>query len=106
MRGTDGPIYPWDNEWDATRCNSQESGIRGTTVVGAYPNGVGPYGLFDGAGNVWEWTRSLWGCGRELAEAAFSYPYNPQDGRETLVAGEVSRVVRGGCWFSPESQRM
>jgi len=99
-RGTDGRVYPWGDEWDATRCNSDEGGMGGTTAVGAYPGGAGPYGLLDVAGNVWEWTRSLWGRERELAEAAFGYPYTPTDGRESLDAGEASRVVRGGSWFS------
>jgi formylglycine-generating enzyme required for sulfatase activity len=98
-RGTDGRLYPWGDEWDAARCNSDEGGRGDTTAVGAYPGGVSPYGLLDMAGNVWEWTRSLWGRGRDLEEPAFGYPYNPRDGRENLDAGEAGRVVRGGCWF-------
>ena len=34
-RGTDGWIFPWGNEWDAKRCNSEEGGPGGTTPVGA-----------------------------------------------------------------------
>ncbi|MCX7108539.1 MAG: SUMF1/EgtB/PvdO family nonheme iron enzyme, partial [Proteobacteria bacterium] len=47
--------------------------------------------LYDMVGNVWEWTRSLWG---------FDYPYSLDDlQREDLKAGgDKSRVVRGGSW--------
>jgi formylglycine-generating enzyme required for sulfatase activity len=65
-RGTDGLIYPWGNKWDATRCNSKESGLEKTTLVHAYPQGASPYGLLDMVGNVWEWTCSLYG--QELAQ--------------------------------------
>jgi formylglycine-generating enzyme required for sulfatase activity len=96
-RGTDGRIYPWGNDWDATRCNTGEGGKGDTTPVGAYPNGASPYGCLDMAGNVWEWTRSLWG--RDAQKPAFGYPYDPGDGREDLDAGnEVLRVVRGGSF--------
>ena len=60
-RGTDEHIYPWGNRWDATLCNSGESGPDKTISVHAYPQGASPYGVLDMAGNVWEWTRSLWG---------------------------------------------
>jgi len=94
-RGTDGRIYPWGNQWDAKRCNTEESGILDTTPVGAYPEGASPYGLLDMAGNVWEWTRSLWG--EDWEEPSFKYPYDPDDGREDLEA-EGGRVLRGGSW--------
>jgi formylglycine-generating enzyme required for sulfatase activity len=49
------------------------------------------------AGNVWEWTRSLWGTG--WSEPDFGYPYDSEDGREDLEAGNgVPRVVRGGAF--------
>ena len=45
---------------DLARCNTSEGGPGKTTPVGMYPNGVSAYGCFDMAGNVWEWTESLW----------------------------------------------
>ena len=110
-RGTDGRIYPWGNHWYPGWCNTRESPLRaeidllgslwghngGTTPVGRYPRGASPYGVLDMAGNVWEWTCSLWGNDWESPD--FKYPYDPQDGRESLEAGDnVLRVVRGGSW--------
>jgi formylglycine-generating enzyme required for sulfatase activity len=94
-RGSDGRIWPWGNQWDAERCNTRESGKEGTTPVGAYPEGASPYRLLDMAGNVWEWTRSLWG--EDWKEPSFKYPYDPDDGRENLEA-EGYRVLRAGSW--------
>jgi formylglycine-generating enzyme required for sulfatase activity len=64
-RGTDGRLYPWGNTFDQGKCNVGKSGIRGTAPVDKYPQGASPYGVLDMAGNVYEWTRSLWG---------FAYP--------------------------------
>lgn len=72
-RGTDGRIYPWANEWDDNCCNAGKSGPGDTSPVGSYPNGASPYGLLDMAGNVWEWTRSLWG--EKRGEPEYKYPY-------------------------------
>jgi len=55
-------------------------------------------------GNVWEWTRSLWGADGQ--EPQFGYPYDPHDGREELHAGEEAlRVVRGGSFYDGEPVR-
>jgi formylglycine-generating enzyme required for sulfatase activity len=92
--GSDGRIYPWGNRWDAERCNSWEGGGLYTTPVEAYSQGASPYGLLDMAGNVWEWTRSLWG---KYGLLSFKYPCDPADGREDLDAPYTdNRVVRGG----------
>jgi hypothetical protein len=83
-RGTDGRKYPWGDEWETGRCNV---GTAGTSPVGAYPGDVSPYGCLDMAGNVWEWTRSLYQL----------YRYAAADGREALEA-TAPRVVRGGAF--------
>ncbi len=88
-RGTDGRIYPWGDTFDKTRCNTDESGIGTTTPVGRYPNGESPYHVQDMAGNVWEWTSSLYQ----------PYPYRKNDGRENLNSTD-NRVLRGGSWVS------
>jgi len=97
-RGSDGRIYPWGDDWDAARCNTSESGAGGTTPVDRYPQGASPYGLLDMAGNVWEWTRSVY----------MAYPYRPEEReREDLAAGpERPRVLRGGsCYIGARGAR-
>jgi formylglycine-generating enzyme required for sulfatase activity len=91
-RGTDGRIYPWGNEPpDNTRCNFNYN-EHGTTEVGRYsPRGDSPYGCADMAGNVWEWTRSVFK----------PYPYDPDDGREDLQLSD-RRVLRGGAFIGSE----
>jgi formylglycine-generating enzyme required for sulfatase activity/predicted MPP superfamily phosphohydrolase len=64
-RGPEGRTYPWGNRFEKDRCNSWESRKGGTTPVDAYPEGKSPYGCFDMAGNVWEWTASLSGKGTD-----------------------------------------
>lgn len=113
-RGTDGRRYPWGNEWRAKLANTAEAWkterekafswmrkppLHGmTTVVGSFsPQGDSPYGCGDMAGNVWEWTRSLWG--EDPAEPSFRYPYVPSDERENIQASEeVLRIFRGGAF--------
>jgi len=99
-RGTDGRLWPWGNRWDPHKCNSHEAGPREPTPVGQYsPDGDSPYGCADMAGNVWEWTRSLWGW--NFAKPDFGYPYDPGDGREDLKTGDhIARVLRGGAFFN------
>jgi hypothetical protein len=80
--------YPWGDAFESARCNTRESTLGTTTPVGTYPNGASPCGAQDMAGNVREWTSSLFDA----------YPYDPADGREQIdVIGD--RVQRGGSWF-------
>jgi formylglycine-generating enzyme required for sulfatase activity len=52
------------------------------------------------SGNVWEWTRSLWG---KDYKPEFDYPYDPEDiTREHLEASpDFRRVLRGGSFNFP-----
>jgi len=92
MRSQDGRRYPWGHRFDPARANTLEGRVMGTTPVGSYPGGVSPFGAWDGAGNVWEWTSSI----------DRPYPYRSEDGREDGSSAE-KRVLRGGSWFSPKS---
>jgi formylglycine-generating enzyme required for sulfatase activity len=74
-RGTDGRLYPWGNDLDnVKRANSYSStdGYQITSPVGSFPEGVSPYGVYDMAGNVAEWTSdqisigSTWRYGDEF----------------------------------------
>lgn len=50
--------YPWGDTFESSWANVDKE-IDGVTPVCSYPGGVSPYGLYDMAGNVLEWTDSL-----------------------------------------------
>ena len=107
-RHTDARAYPWGPQKDnlAQRCNMGKTGLGHTSAVGLFPNGLAECGAADMSGNVWDWTRSLWG--KPSPTPDFRYPYNPADGREDLEAGaDIWRVLRGGSWIlvNPEGLR-
>ncbi|MGV8119091.1 MAG: SUMF1/EgtB/PvdO family nonheme iron enzyme [Candidatus Xenobiia bacterium LiM19] len=85
-RGTDGRIYPWGNEWDASRCNSNSSG---TIPVGSFPSGASPCGCMDMAGNVWEWCSDWYGE---------DYYGNSPSRNPGGPGSRNYRVLRGGSW--------
>jgi serine/threonine-protein kinase len=84
-RGTDGRRYPWGDEWRAGLANADTDGRArgGVVTVGQY-EGVSPFGIFDMAGNAWEWT----------ASRLDAYPGGSLPAQET---GDM-RVIRGGYW--------
>ena len=86
-RGMEGFVYPWGNEWATGKANTEESGYRGTTIVGSFPDGASPYGAMDMAGNVSEWTGD-W------------YERYPGSTFQSSFFGRRFRVIRGGGWFS------
>ena len=57
-RGIDGRVYPWGNEFDKDKCNTDESKIGHTTPVKKYQEGRSPHGCLEMVGNVFEWTDS------------------------------------------------
>jgi len=100
-RGKDGRTYPWGEGVDPGKANYRDTGMGDTSVVGCFPGGKSPFGVEDMSGNIWEWTRSLWG--KNAFEPEFKYPYNPIDGRENLEASDdYRRVVRGGAFLNDD----
>jgi len=99
-RGTDGRRYPWGNEWDNNRANAWEAGgIEAVSAVGCCGGGTSQAGTEDQSGNVWEWTRSLWGPRFEEPDFKYPYEHSPRAERENLCAPDnVRRVVRGGAF--------
>jgi formylglycine-generating enzyme required for sulfatase activity len=98
-RGTDARFYPWGEVSDPELANFDRTGLFERSSVGCFPGGASPYGCEEMSGNVWEWTRSLWG--ENPGTASFGYPYVAQDGRENLNAPtNVLRVLRGGGFLS------
>jgi formylglycine-generating enzyme required for sulfatase activity len=80
-RGVQAAAYPWGAEPPDPRvCWKRWSPRLGTCPVASFDDGKSPFGLFDMAGNVWEWTAS-----------GFSDSYEkPRTTKE--------RVLRGGGW--------
>ncbi|MFA7241291.1 MAG: SUMF1/EgtB/PvdO family nonheme iron enzyme [Sulfuricellaceae bacterium] len=100
-RGTDARLYPWGNHAPSLALANFGLLVGDTTPVDRYPLGCSYYGLHDMAGNVWEWTGTVWGVEKNSPE--FIYPYRADDGREDRLRKDVLRVVRSAGWkYSPE----
>jgi formylglycine-generating enzyme required for sulfatase activity len=54
-RGDDGRRFVWGNEEPDPKRHGAFAGRATTAPVGSFPEGKGPYGHLDLAGNVWEW---------------------------------------------------
>lgn len=89
--------FPWGERFEPGRANTAEAGFGTTTPIAHFPAGVSPFGVWDMAGNVFEWTLSKWGASWQ--ELQFTYTYRTDDGREDLE-GSGARVMRGGSWFN------
>ncbi len=95
-RGTDQRLYPWGNaepnqQWANFDhcCDSNHYGD--LTDVGSFEGGTSPYGIYDMAGNVWEWVAD-WSDGDSDAKSRERTPTGPSSGEKS--------VVRGGAWDS------
>jgi len=96
--GLDGKLYPWGDESpicekgavngakfdDDTGCNNTD-----TEPVGSFASNS--YGLYDMAGNVWEWVAD-WYNSDYYQRSPAENPTGPNDGN--------SRLLRGGSWGS------
>jgi formylglycine-generating enzyme required for sulfatase activity len=67
-RGSDGRYFPWGDVFDAHRLNSHDKGPFDTLPVGTFANGASPFGILDGAGQVYEWTATDVGSTRAIVK--------------------------------------
>ncbi|MEM6338084.1 MAG: SUMF1/EgtB/PvdO family nonheme iron enzyme, partial [Bacteroidota bacterium] len=92
-RGSEGHPFPWGDTFDASLCNSAESGRAGTTPVGTFsPTGDSPYGAADCAGNVSEWCLD-WFSEDAYTDRTWMAANDPKGPAEGLF-----RVQRGGSF--------
>ena len=68
VRGAEGRIFPWGDEFDPGRLNSHDGGPFDTIPVGRHPSGAGPFGVTDAVGQVFEWTADRAGPERYIVK--------------------------------------
>lgn len=86
--GIEDSMYPTGADIERSQANFFSSD---TTAVMSYP--PNPYGLYDMAGNVYEWCNDWYDYNYYVA--SIQEPKNPKG-----PAQGVYRVLRGGCWKS------
>lgn len=107
-RGPHGSIYPWGNDFDPNKANFGKKELT-TTAVDSYPEGVSFYGVYNMAGNVFEWVSDWYDPSYYSRDETTVNPGGPHKpvwlgGTGTyvdrLTVGE-KRVIRGGSWIAP-----
>ena len=123
--------YPWGNDADKTRANWPGSGDPyetgsqpGTTPVGFYDgqlhkksdfgwpgsqetyqtsNGANGFGLYDMAGNVWQWVND-WYVQNYYSTSPSANPAGPTMAQASLMPdGKPYHGLRGGSWYNGET---
>ena len=88
-RGTDGRLFPWGFENPNNQLARYDTSD--TVMVGSYPDGASPYGVFDMAGNVHEWVFDYFQAGY--------YSISPEENPLGPASGST-RVYRGGAYHN------
>jgi formylglycine-generating enzyme required for sulfatase activity len=85
--GRDGKLYPWGDTWQPGQANDLEHKVNDSLPVGTMP-GRGPFGHYDLAGNVAEWTATY------------------ENGKEVDAAkiDDANAVVRGGSYAQAKDE--
>lgn len=80
-QGTDGRLYPWGNEWDATAVPVPAKGrdLPAPELVGQHTKGASPFGVEDMVGHVWQWTNEFADTHTRSAILRGGSYYQPQD---------------------------
>lgn len=117
--GLSGKLYPWGDElkpagrWAANiyegrfpvqGAETAEDGYSGLAPVASFPPNA--YGLYDVAGNAWEWVSDWYRPDYYAALAAQGPvavdPHGPADSFDPAEPGQPKRVQRGGSFLCTE----
>ncbi|NBR84902.1 MAG: formylglycine-generating enzyme family protein [Verrucomicrobia bacterium] len=111
--GKEKLTYIWGNEktpdgkWMANfwqgkfpNGNTLQDGFKSQSPVGSFP--PNDYGLYDMAGNVWEWT-SDWYLPDYYAKSPKANPQGPQESYDPNEPGVWKRITRGGSYLCTEA---
>lgn len=79
-RGDSGFKYPWGNDWKNEAAQSYETKGK-VRAVKSFPAGRSPFGVYEMAGNVWEWTSDL---------------VVDENGKPVLFENSEQRITKGG----------
>jgi formylglycine-generating enzyme required for sulfatase activity len=90
-RGPENNLYPWGNDLPTRELAHYAASVE--TRVGSYPQGASWCGVYDMAGNVWEWTADWYG----------SYSALPQENPTGPASGGI-KAIHGGGWHSSQRE--
>ena len=108
-RGPHGNLYPWGNDFDSSKANYGRH-HDATLPIDSYPEGASYYGVYNMAGNVFEWVSDWYDPHYYGRLETMVNPFGPEKpvwlgGTGTyvdrLTIGE-KRVIRGGSWIAPD----
>ncbi|MEK6633292.1 MAG: SUMF1/EgtB/PvdO family nonheme iron enzyme [Nitrospirota bacterium] len=91
-KGTADRRFPWGNVEPTNKhlnFNQQWIGEKTLMPVGSYELGKSPFGVYDMAGNVWEWVND-WYDAKYYEKSPAKNPTGPETG--------TKRVLRGSGW--------
>jgi formylglycine-generating enzyme required for sulfatase activity len=91
-QGTDGRLYPWGNDWDASAVPVPDKSrtMRGPDPVDAHPKGASPFGVMDLVGNVWQWTEE----------------FTDEHTRGGILRGGSYYQPQGSIWYFPQAYKL
>ena len=91
-QGTDGRLYPWGNQWDASAVPEPDKSrtMRGPDPVDAHAKGASPFGVMDLVGNVWQWTEE----------------FTDVHTRGGILRGGGYYQPQGSIWYFPQAYKL